>query len=146
MNLKDIVAVSGMPGLYKLIATRANGLLVQEIDGEKTKFASSRKHQFTPLETVAIYTDSDSTEISEIFKRMKDNLKDLPLPAATDDKQAHFDYFSEILPDYDEDRVMISDVKKVIKWFKFLSERDLLKEEDKKEKKSKSDKSDKDEK
>ena len=115
-----------MPGLYKLIATRSNGLLVQEIDSEKTKFASTRKHQFTPLETVAIYTDSDSTELKEIFKRMDDNLKDLPLPESNASKDQFFDYFSEILPDYDEDRVMISDVKKVIKWFKFLKDRDLL--------------------
>ena len=130
MNLKDFVAVSSMPGLYKLIATRSNGLLVQEIDSDKTKFASTRKHQFTPLETVAIYTDSDSTELKEIFERMKDNLKDLPLPESNASKDDYFNYFSEILPDYDEERVMISDVKKVIKWFKFLEERNLLEGEE----------------
>lgn len=115
-----------MPGLYKLIATRTNGLLVQEIDSDKTKFASTRKHQFTPLETVAIYTDDDSTELKEIFKRIQDNLAKLPLPANNATKEQFFDYFSEILPDYDEERVLISDVKKVIKWFKFLQKRDLL--------------------
>ncbi len=126
MNLKDFVAISSMPGLYKLVATRANGLLVQEIDSDKTRFASTRKHQFTPLETVAIYTDNDSTELSVIFERMKDNLSDIPLPIGSSSKEEFFDYFSEILPDYDEDRVMISDVKKVIKWFKFLNDRNLL--------------------
>jgi hypothetical protein len=130
MNLKDFVAVSSMPGLYKLIATRSNGLLVQEIDSDKTKFASTRKHQFTPLETVAIYTDNDSTELKEIFERMKGNLKDLPLPESNASKDDYFNYFSEILPDYDEERVMISDVKKVIKWFKFLEERNLLEDEE----------------
>ena len=119
-----------MPGLYKLIATRSNGLLVQEIDSDKTKFASTRKHQFTPLETVAIYTDNDSTELKEIFERMKGNLKDLPLPESNASKDDYFNYFSEILPDYDEERVMISDVKKVIKWFKFLEERNLLEDEE----------------
>jgi len=137
MNLKDFVAVSGMSGLYKLVATRTNGLLVQEIDSEKTKFASSRKHQFTPLETVAIYTDSDSTELKEIFQRMSDNLSELPLPESNASRDAFFDYFSEILPDYDEDRVMISDVKKVIKWYKFLADRDLLKEEEEDQKEEK---------
>ena len=126
MNLKDFVAISSMPGLYKLVATRANGLLVQESDSDKTRFASTRKHQFTPLETVAIYTDNDSTELSVIFERMKDNLSDIPLPIGSSSKEEFFDYFSEILPDYDEDRVMISDVKKVIKWFKFLNDRNLL--------------------
>ncbi len=126
MNLKDFVAVSSMPGLYRLMATRSNGLLIQEIDSEKTKFASTRKHQFTPLETVAIYTDNDSTELKEIFQRIEDNLEDLPLPESNSSKEDFFNYFSEILPDYDEERVMISDVKKVIKWFKFLKERNLL--------------------
>jgi len=126
MNLKDFVAVSSMPGLYRLIATRSNGLLIQEIDSEKTKFASTRKHQFTPLETVAIYTDNDSTELKEIFQRIESNLEDLPLPESNSSKEDFFNYFSEILPDYDEERVMISDVKKVIKWFKFLKERNLL--------------------
>lgn len=133
MNLKDFVAISSMPGLYRLIATRSNGLLVEEIDTEKTKFASTRKHQFTPLETVAIYTDSDSTELKEIFQRMNDNLVDSPLPEPNASKEEFFDYFSEILPDYDEERVMISDVKKVVKWFKFLKDRDLLKEEESEE-------------
>jgi len=73
--------------------------------------------------------DCTSTEIAEIFQRMKDNLADLPLPEGSASKADHFDYFSEILPDYDEDRVMISDVKKVIKWFKFLAERDMLESE-----------------
>jgi len=134
MNLKDFVAVSSLPGLYRLVATRSNGLLIQDIDTEKTKFASTRKHQFTPLETVAIYTESDSTELSEIFQRMEDNLKDLPLPESNANKEDFFNYFSEILPDYDEDRVLISDVKKVVKWFKYLKKRDLLvaAEEDKK--------------
>lgn len=131
MNLKDFVAISSMPGLYRLVATRSNGLLVQEMDSEKTKFASTRKHQFTPLETVAIYTDSDSTELTEIFQRMEDNLKDLPLPASNASKEDFFSYFSEIVPDYDEERVMISDVKKVVKWFKFLNDRNLLIKEEK---------------
>ncbi len=120
-----------MPGLYKLVATRTNGLLIREIDTQKTKFASSRKHQFTPLETVAIYTKSDSTELSEIFRKMKKDLKDLPLPEPNASRADLFTYFSKVLPDYDEDKVMISDVKKVVKWFKFLKERGLLVEEEK---------------
>ena len=126
MNLKDYVAVSGLPGLYKLVASRSNGLLIKEIDTDKTKFVASRKHQFTPLESVAIYTDSDSTELSEIFQSIKEKLEELPLPDAKANSVEVFDYFKEILPDYDGERVFVSDVKKVIKWYKFLSDRDLL--------------------
>ena len=138
MNLKDFVAVNGLPGLYRLVATRSNGILVQEFDSDKTRFAATRKHPFTPLESVAIYTDSDSTDLSEIFKRIEGNLEDHPLPESEASKKQCFDYFSEILPDYDQERVLISDVKKIIKWFKFLKDRDLLQEtEEEKEEKEK---------
>ena len=126
---RTFVAVSGLPGLYKLMATRSNGLLLQELDSEKTKFASARKHQFTPLESVAIYTDNDSVELSVIFDRIKSNEDSLEMPASSASKDEFFDYFSEILPDYDEERVLISDVKKVIKWYRYLSERNLLSSE-----------------
>ena len=139
MVLKDYVAVSGLPGLYKLIATRSNGLLLQEIDSDKTKFASSRKHQFTPLESVAIYTDTDSTELTVIFDRIMENENDTPLPESNASKEAYFDYFSEIVPDYDKDRVLISDVKKVVKWYKYLKERDLLNVQEDAEKEESSD-------
>ena len=130
MNLKDYVAVSGLPGLYKLVATRSSGLVIRDIDSDKTRFASSRKHQFTPLESVAIYTDQDSIELSIIFEKIEEKLTELPLPDIKAGKDEVFDYFSKILPDYDTERVFLSDVKKVIKWYKFLSERDLLHKEE----------------
>jgi len=126
MNLKDILAISGLPGLYKMMDSRGNGLLVQGIDGGKTKFYSMRKHQFTPMETVAIYTMSDTIELSEIFQRMLDQITENPPAGVKDSKEKIEDYFSSIVPDYDEDRVYVSDMKKVIKWFTILDEKGYL--------------------
>jgi hypothetical protein len=126
MNLKDILAISGLPGLFKMVDSRGNGLLVQGIDGGKTKFYSMRKHQFTPMETVAIYTMSDTIELSEIFQRMLDQVSENPPAGVKDSKEKIEDYFSSIVPDYDEDRVYISDMKKVIKWFNILNEKGYL--------------------
>ncbi|MCZ2339420.1 MAG: DUF5606 domain-containing protein, partial [Chitinophagales bacterium] len=70
--MKNILAVSGLPGLYKLNATKSNGLLVSDLDSGKTRFCSVRQHQFTPMETVAIYTDDDTIEISKVFQSMLD--------------------------------------------------------------------------
>ena len=126
MNLKDILAISGLPGLYKMMDSRGNGLLVQGIDGGKTKFYSMRKHQFTPMETVAIYTMSDTIELSEIFQRMLDQVTENPPVAIKESKEKIEDYFSSIVPDYDEDRVYVSDMKKVIKWFNILNEKGYL--------------------
>lgn len=126
MNLKDILAISGLPGLHKMMDSRGNGLLVQGMDGGKTKFYSMRKHQFTPMETVAIYTMSDTIELSEIFQRMLDQVEENPPVGVKESKEKIEDYFSSIVPDYDEDRVYVSDMKKVIKWFATLNEKGYL--------------------
>ncbi|MBK8627395.1 MAG: DUF5606 domain-containing protein [Saprospiraceae bacterium] len=126
MNIKNIVAVSGLPGLYKLIATKTNGLLVADVDTGKSRFCSVRQHQFTPMETVAIYTDDDTIEIAKVFQNMLDKQVELPAPSPT---AAHKDlqkYFEVIIPDYDRDKVFHSDMKKVIKWFNFLNDRGYL--------------------
>lgn len=126
MNLKNILAVSGLPGLFNLVSSRPNGLVVAEMDSPKTRFCSVRKHQFTPLETVAIYTHEDTTPLSEIFATMKSQSENNPVISDKAPSDEMMDYFLSILPNYDEDRVYPSDVKKVIKWYKFLSERNLL--------------------
>lgn len=130
MNLKDILAVSGMSGLYKLSATRGNGLVVEDLETGKTQFCSVRKHQFTPMETVAIYTMADTIEIRDVFRRMLEQLEDNP-PVDTKAPQADIkDYFEDIIPEYDKDRVYVSDMKKVIKWFNYLNNKGYLAEDD----------------
>lgn len=127
MNLKDILAVSGMPGLFKLVNSRNNGLQVTSLnDSSRTIFCSMRKHQFTPMETVAVYTMSDTIELSTIFERMLEQLEENPPASPSGSKAEIEDYFSSIVPDYDEDRVYISDMKKVIKWFAILNEKGYL--------------------
>ena len=126
MNLEPYIAVSGLPGIYEMVANRSNGLVVTELDNDKTRFCSMRKHQFTPLGTVAIYTLEDTVELKEIFQRMLNQLDTLPLPDAKGKKEDYFEYFDQILPDYDEDRVYINDIKKVVKWFKFLNDKGVL--------------------
>lgn len=126
MNLDKYIAVSGLPGLYEIVNSRNNGLLVSDIDTKKTKFVSMRKHQFTPLATVAIYTYDDATELKVIFKTMMEQMEENPPVSVKEKSDVIREYFGTILPDHDEDRVQISDIKKVIKWFNFLNERSLL--------------------
>lgn len=126
MNLDKYIAVSGLAGLYEIVNSRNNGLLVSDIDTKKTKFVSMRKHQFTPLATVAIYTYTDATELKVIFKTMMEQMAENPPVSVKEKSELIRNYFSSILPDHDEDRVQISDIKKVIKWFNFLNERSLL--------------------
>lgn len=122
MDLENIVAVSGLPGLFNMVGNRPNGLLVADMDKGATKFCSIRKHQFTPLETCSIYTDTDTAPLKDIFVSM---IANPPIPLKSSSQDLH-KYFREVLPEYDEDKVHISDIKKVIKWFNYLNERGLM--------------------
>ncbi len=126
MKLDKYIAVSGFPGLHELINTRNNGLIVKDLDNGKTRFVSTRKHQFTPLATVAIYTYDDATELKVIFKKMHELSEELQVIDIKKSGDEIKDYFEKILPDFDKDRVHVSDIKKVIKWYNFLNQRNLL--------------------
>lgn len=126
MNLEPYISVSGENGLFKLVASRNNGLVLSHIDTGKSKFYSVRKHQFTPLGTVAIYTLEDTTSLAELFQTMLDKYDTLPPVCTKAEKHEIEEYFEQILPDYDEDRVHVKDMKKVIRWFNILHEKNLL--------------------
>ncbi|MCB0592818.1 MAG: DUF5606 domain-containing protein [Lewinellaceae bacterium] len=131
MNLENLIAVSGLPGIYRMAANRSNGLIIEDVKTGKRRFASSRRHQFTPLESIAIYTDDgESTELKKVFRNMLQQLGDNP-PASTSAKPDELhEYFADILPNYDRDRVFPGDIKKVIKWFNYLNESGALSAEE----------------
>ena len=131
MDLKNYLAVSGLPGIYRMVASRNNGLIIEDLDDGKRRFVSSRKHQFTPLESIAIYTDDgDSTELKNVFNNMLEQLEDNPPVKANAKNEELKEYFADVLPTYDEDRVHVGDIKKVIKWFSFMHSRQLLTTQD----------------
>lgn len=131
MKLDDLIAVGGLPGLYRMAANRSNGLIVEDLESGKRRFASSRKHQFTPLGSIAIFTDDgESVALAKVFQSMLDQIADQP-PVSTQANSAElFDYFADVLPNYDKDRVYPGDIKKVIKWFNTLHESGLLTDEE----------------
>lgn len=121
-KLEKYVAVSGLPGLYLLADTRKNGLILKDLDNGKSKFISMRNHQFTPLGTVAIYTIDDTEELSKVFRKMQEQEIDNPPPPHNSDASVLFEYFEDVVPFFDKDKVFLSDIKKVIKWYSILKE------------------------
>jgi len=126
MKLDDLVAVSGMSGVFRLAANRNNGLIIEDLDSGKRKFASSRKHQFTPLASIAIFTYEDSTELKTVLRNMMNQMDSNPVVKTSDSSKVLHEYFRKILPEYDEDKVHTSDIKKLIKWFNYLNERKMI--------------------
>lgn len=127
MNLEKLVAVSGMSGIFRMAANRSNGLIIEDVKSGKKSFASARKHQFTPLESIAIYTDDgDSMELKKVFQQMLDQFEDNPPVSANANSDELHEYFADILPNYDRIKVHTGDIKKVIKWFTFLQQEGML--------------------
>ena len=141
MTFDELIAVGGMQGLFKVIANKSNGLIVKDIDSGKTKFVSARKYQFTPLASIAIYTYEDSTPLKKVFTKMHETFESTPPPAISESADSLRTYFKVILEDHDESRVHHGDIKKVIKWFNYLSNNNLqelfLKKEEEEEEKDK---------
>ena len=120
-DIDKIVSVSGLPGLYLLESSRNNGLVISNLETGEKQFVSIRKHQFSPLKSLAIYTYMDSTPIEEIFNSLKTIDSEFPVSEIIQQNdQAIKNYFRKVLPEYDEDRVSAKDMKKVLKWYEYL--------------------------
>lgn len=116
-----------MPGIQKIAANRNNGMMVEDLDTGKVRFASLRKHQFSPLESISIFTDDDDAiELKKVFQAMLDKQNEHPPVSPNGKAEELRAYFQNILPNHDRDRVHISDIKKIIRWFQFLNERGYL--------------------
>ena len=130
MSLKDLAAVSGLPGLFRVVNSRSNGIIMEEIETGKSRFISIRKHQITPLESVAVYTEDGSTDLKDIFATMRTMNAETAVPELSSNKESLISYFEEVLPNYDREAVKISDIKKIVKWYKFLDANNLLSTEE----------------
>ena len=120
MSLEKILTISGKPGLYQLQnQTRSGFLATSLVDGKK--ISVSAKQNVSILSEIAIYTLTEELPLSEIFTKIsnKENGGEAISHKSTKDELE--EYFFEILPDYDEDRVYPSDIKKVIQWYNLLT-------------------------
>lgn len=125
MEYREIVAVTGLGGLFQLLATKSDGAIVRNLADQSTKFISARLHNVTPLESIEIYTTGDNVRLHNVFQKMKDSSTKL-VDTKTADNKAIQSYFKGVFPDFDEERVYVSDMKKMVKWFEILKANDLL--------------------
>ena len=123
MEYSKIISVTGLSGLYELVASKADGAVVRSLDDKTTKFVSSRIHNFSHLESIEVYTVKDNTVLAEVFKEIKNNKE--PLPDAKADGKALKSYFEKVFPDLDFERVYASDMKKIISWYGILTKNNI---------------------
>jgi len=122
MDYNKLISVTGLPGLYELVSTKSDGAIVRSLEDQSTKFASTRQHGFSQLESIEVYTIRDNVNLSEIFHAMQKSTEVLP---DEKDAKAIKSYFQKVYPDLDFERVYASDMKKMVKWFAIIKEKGI---------------------
>lgn len=126
IDLSGIIAISGMPGLYKVAAQAKNGIIVEGL-ADKKRFAVSATSKVSSLEDISMFTTGDDKPVAEIMKAIYDKEKG---GAAVDNKaddKAIIAYFAQVLPDYDKERVYVSNMRKLFSWYNTLQSTNSLK-------------------
>jgi hypothetical protein len=129
MNLQGIVAVSGKPGLWKALAQNKTGYILESLDAHKTKLvANISTSKLASLHEITIFGLDEDIKLTDVFEKMK-SAKNIP-DAKADGKKLR-EFFREIAPDHDEEKVYSSDMKKVVTWYDLLKDTEFFKEEEK---------------
>lgn len=119
MELKDILAISGKPGLFKYVAQSSNGVIVESLlDGKRMNASASSR--VSALTEISIYTEGEDIALADVFTNIYKHTegKEAIFPKETPEKLKA--YFAEVLPEYDRERVHVSDMKKVFAWYNTL--------------------------
>ena len=126
MSLDKILAISGKPGLYEIVTQTRTGAVVQSLI-DKKRITVGAHSNISILSEIAIYTLTEEVSLKDVLKKIKDKENGEQTSIShKDGKDTLEEYFFEVLPDYDEDRVYASDIKKVVQWYNLLHKNDLL--------------------
>jgi hypothetical protein len=125
MDLSKILSISGRPGLYKVVSQSKNAVIVESII-DKKRFPAFAHERMSSLEEISIFTTGEDRPLKDVLKSFFETLEGKPAvdPKAGDDPLMK--QFGEIVPDYDPDRVYISDIRKMVAWYNLLLDNNLL--------------------
>lgn len=123
--LKGILSISGQPGLFRMVAEAKNRIIVESLlNGKRMPVSATAK--ISSLDDIAVYTTGGDIPLKEILKRIAGQTQgETTVSPKTTDQEIRR-YFESVVPDYDRDRVYISDIRKILIWFNLLQEKELL--------------------
>lgn len=128
MNLRGLVSVTGKPGLYKLIGQNKGGFVIEALDATKLKtVVNLSTTKMATLEDITIYGEEEEIRLLDVLERIKTDGGQTPDVKANGDTLREF--FRQVAPQHDEDRVYTSDIKKIISWYHIIKELPLFEEE-----------------
>lgn len=134
MDLSGVISISGKPGLYKVIAQGKNNIIVESLTDKKRVPAYS-SDRISAIDDISIYTLDGDTPLTDVFASIYKKQEGKQGPSHKDDINTLYSYFSEVLPDFDQERVYPSDIKKLFQWYNILLKAGCLEavEEEKKD-------------
>ncbi len=126
MSLDEILSISGKPGLFKIVTRTRSGFVAESLL-DKKKIGVNLQSNVSVLSEIAIYTLTEEVPLREVFKKImeKEDANQTSISHKAEKIKLE-EYFFDILPDYDEDRVYASDIKKIIQWYNLLQQHDML--------------------
>lgn len=120
--LQKILAISGKPGLYKLVSRGKNSLIVETLDESRRRLPAFATDRITSLADIAMFTDSEDVPLRSVLAKIKE--MEGGKATSIDQRKASGEelreYFGKVLPDFDRDRVHNSDIKKLLQWYNIL--------------------------
>lgn len=121
--LQTILSVAGKPGLYKLVSRGKMNLIVEALDDTHKRLPVFASDRVTSLTDIAIYTDADDVPLREVLAKIRD--KEESKPCSIDFRKCSaktlHEYFGDVLPNFDRERVHDSDIRKLLQWYNILS-------------------------
>ena len=127
MDLSEVVAITGMPGLFRIASRRNDGIIATSLVDGKTQFVSGRTYLFSTLDNITIYTNEDPVLLKEVLASIKKGEGKITSPDLKKDDDLKR-WMEEVLPNYDKEKVHVSDMKKLAKWYTILAEKNLIDE------------------
>jgi hypothetical protein len=125
MDLSKILSIAGKPGLYQMISSTKNGVLVESlIDGKRIPAFSNER--ISSLEEISIFTETDDVPLKDVFRTMFKSSNEQQVLSHKSENNELIAFFKTILPNYDSERVYVSDIKKTVQWYNLLQSKGLI--------------------
>jgi len=125
--LKDIVSISGKGELYKIVVQSGKGIIVESFEDQK-RMMVDQHYQVSALSDIAVFTETEEKPIQDVFQNIYEVENGQPTKITHKSSGDELkNYFEKVLPNYDQDRVYVSDIKKVVKWYNILQKNNVLK-------------------
>jgi len=123
-DLKEIASISGMPGLYRIIAPTRNGIIVESLAEKPARIVAQARNRVSILQEISMYTNDAETTVplTDLFDRIRNKYgSELPVNARSNNEELA-SFLESVLPDYDQERVYASDMKKLVQWYQLVNQ------------------------